>query len=760
MATISASLTLFDKFSRKLNEVNRTVDSTVRNVERLSSAMGASTTLNLNIGRLVQQTSVSELRSQLSMLISGLGSNNLQLYVDLNTTNAIIQATALRTQIISRVGTITAKIQLKLQSTLNTLLTTLITTVERLRILVNRLLNGGRGPGPGPGPDRGGLLSGGLGGLFGGLQGILAGYLGYSGIKNLMGSTIGAAAQQQLVEDMFVARTGSEQVGESMFTTFKQDALAAGQDVVKTLQGTLSFFSVTQNTDQLRELNRLISQMSAFDTAGNGIEGAASALKAAMNGDIVSLIGRFNMSKSDIQGFKIDELGKAGDVDGFIQAFDKLLEKQRMGREAYDKMMQSPINQVEALRNNLNSAFADLGTDAMKSLLPLIKLLNDAFKAGKFDKFFGAIKMGLALIAGYAKIAVPMIVDNLDILKNALIAIGIVSTAIATTMAIQWLIAWGTAATPILLVIAAVLALLIILDWMGISFGEMIAATVGYGYMVKSSWDGMINHIKNGWTTWSDYFYNVMVDPVGAVVKLFFDMGIHILETIAGVTTGMRDLFKGVIKSFVDNINILLGHTKTMVAGMSKSGVLDLFGIDLSIITDIPPISFDEDDYNFNKIVDNSLEYLKEKKANFMKDNPKLRDTPLLPKLYDEDHWKAFDEGYNSVMKFWEENNLDKEALQKILDDWNEKQNEINKIDEVGKVNEIGGTVDISSEDIKYMRDLAEIKAIQNFVSLTPQVNVTTGPVMKTVDTEEMVRKIVEGVELELTASAKGVYGV
>ncbi|MNU03066.1 hypothetical protein D3C72_2469700 [compost metagenome] len=56
------------------------------------------------------------------------------------------------------------------------------------------------------------------------------------------------------------------------------------------------------------------------------------------------------------------------------------------------------------------------------------------------------------------------------------------------------------------------------------------------------------------------------------------------------------------------------------------------------------------------------------------------------------------------------------------------------------------------------MRDLAEMKTIQNFVTLTPNVTVTTGPVMETVDTEEMVRRIVEGIDQEVTASAKGAY--
>lgn len=85
--------------------------------------------------------------------------------------------------------------------------------------------------------------------------------------------------EQQKMMDMFVARTGDAEIGTAMFEKFKADALKTGQDVNKSLQSTLSFFSATQNTDQLSKLNNFAQRMNAFDSAGNGIEGAAFALK-------------------------------------------------------------------------------------------------------------------------------------------------------------------------------------------------------------------------------------------------------------------------------------------------------------------------------------------------------------------------------------------------------------------------------------------------------------------------------------------------
>ena len=61
----------------------------------------------------------------------------------------------------------------------------------------------------------------------------------------------------------------------------------------------------------------------------------------------------------------------------------------------------------------------------------------------------------------------------------------------------------------------------------------------------------------------------------------------------------------------------------------------------------------------------------------------------------------------------------------------------INKVNEVGRIND---TVDISSEDLKMMRELAEMNAIQNFVSLTPTVNVQTGDIRNGYDVDTIIR--------------------
>lgn len=80
-------------------------------------------------------------------------------------------------------------------------------------------------------------------------------------------------------------------------------------------------------------------------------------------------------------------------------------------------------------------------------------------------------------------------------------------------------------------------------------------------------------------------------------------------------------------------------------------------------------------------------------------------------------------------------------------------QNESNK-----KLGKLSDSVDVSNEDLKTMRELAEMKNIQNFVTLTPTVNVeanSTGGEGFDVDT--VVARITNSLETEIASSASAV---
>lgn len=81
--------------------------------------------------------------------------------------------------------------------------------------------------------------------------------------------------------------------------------------------------------------------------------------------------------------------------------------------------------------------------------------------------------------------------------------------------------------------------------------------------------------------------------------------------------------------------------------------------------------------------------------------------------------------------------------------------NTVNRVNELGSIND---TVDISSDDLKMLRELAEIQAIQNFVQLTPTVQVTTGNINNAGDIDTIINKIGQKLNEEFVSTAQGVY--
>lgn len=85
---------------------------------------------------------------------------------------------------------------------------------------------------------------------------------------------------------------------------------------------------------------------------------------------------------------------------------------------------------------------------------------------------------------------------------------------------------------------------------------------------------------------------------------------------------------------------------------------------------------------------------------------------------------------------------------------------QVSDVGKVGKVGKIEDKVDISSEDLKLMRELAEMKTIQNFVTLTPTVNMTSGDIREEADINKIVAGIKTVLQEEIASSAAGTFNV
>ena len=84
----------------------------------------------------------------------------------------------------------------------------------------------------------------------------------------------------------------------------------------------------------------------------------------------------------------------------------------------------------------------------------------------------------------------------------------------------------------------------------------------------------------------------------------------------------------------------------------------------------------------------------------------------------------------------------------------------LNSIDKVKKVDKVGGTVDVSSEDLKRMRDIYENDIVQEVYqsNITPQVNIQFGDVKETADVDKILGLIKGKIKESINIQADGVH--
>lgn len=794
MATLSASMSLYDRFTSKLRSVNDAMQRTIQLAGQLQSAMRSEVTLRIDasgalaevdrirtrigamgsgvlhvvidssqvlqeIARIRQQVragaggaalrlnvDAAHLRAQISSAISALqhGTQHLDVSVRLDSAQALRQASLLRNQIIARIGTIVAHVQLVINAQLGGIMGDLRSSLDRLIDAIDRLItkidSGGGGP---PG-------SGGFGGIKG-LAGIVSSVLATLGLGAAYKSAIGGAMQQQQTLDTFSARAGSEAAGGAIFDALTKQALALRQSVDQSLSGAMSFMSNTTDPKRLAELSKLSMRLQKLNPFEN-LEGAAFSMKELLSGDYTSIVERFNIGRSVIKDSDALKAGKAGDIDGFIKGMDKLLIQQNMSEKAFMKMLDSPAAKWNGVLETFRFKFKQTGADALAALEPLFDYLLKAFDSGKFDPFFKLMSAGFWLISnainGAAHTAVwfgDVFVDYWPIITSLLIAIaGIILYQVTPALwamlvpIYRQAVAWMAAYWPVLLVAAAVGTLIYILLRMGVTAEQIVGSVVGFFYTLGAVIYNQVAYIWNAFASFAEFLVNLFIDPVYAVKKLFYDLEMTFLGHMYNMILGAEQFAGSFMKVVLEGINGVVKGLNWMIEAMNK-----LPGVD------IPQAKlFDTD--NVHAMSDGVKKLMDSLKAPTSDKN-----VVHIQRMQELDYKNSFDKGYKAGAGI-----VDKvsNALDGFKLPGQDGKGNLGNIGKVGEVGKIGDTVDISSEDLKVMRDLAEIKAIQNFVTLTPTVQVTTGPINKGMDVDEIIVRINRSMEEEIVSSAQSVF--
>lgn len=377
--------------------------------------------------------------------------------------------------------------------------------------------------------------------------------------------------------------------------------------------------------------------------------------------------------------------------------------------------MFASAEETNAKFQQLPMTFAELGTAIKNDLLQT------------FQPVIEAIGRGAQFIHDNWSIIEPIFWGLTAAVGAYAVALGIqtVATWIATGAAKAFFLA--LLSNPLMWIAIAIGAVVgLIYKWVKSVGGIKIAWLIAMD-KIKTSWDyvkiGFFRGIYFILDLWDKFKLGIKASSTG-IANFIGDMKVNVLTILQNMVNGAI----GIINGFIKKLN--------KIPGVSIGAIKEVtFGTNAKLKNEAAKQARQEDLNKYKAMINNNMADRKTKLEQMVKDTI-----------------DANNRRQGEIKALQAQNNAVKNANSNSCSDLGTQNNPIHAT--------VDDTVDISSEDLKVMRDLAETKAIQNFITLTPTVSMTTGDINNGADADEILARITASIEDDISASAKGVYDV
>lgn len=364
----------------------------------------------------------------------------------------------------------------------------------------------------------------------------------------------------------------------------------------------------------------------------------------------------------------------------------------------------TPTGKIEQFKNKIGQLYEAAGQKlvggVMRLLTAVTNLLDALQNTGALDGVCVVLNVIMGLL-GYAATAVSwiaqVVVDNWPTVSAILTAIAIVLLPAMISRL------WATVA-PVIMMIALVALLISAAMDAGVTIEDVVGFVGGLLGGLYAFGYNLIADIWNFIATFAEFFANVFVDPIGSIERLFL---------------GLADSVLGVLETIANAIDAVFGSSLSDAVGNWRSGLQAKI----------------EASYGENAVRYDRMEKI---------------DTASTA--------AAWSTGAKGIA-----NNLSQITgkLDSLTSSWDVSRSTgtINggDLDSVGSVGKIDSDVNIADEDLKFLRDVAEMRYVQNFVTLTPTVAMDA-QISERVDLDDVVSAIERKLEGEFIAAAEGVY--
>jgi len=396
-----------------------------------------------------------------------------------------------------------------------------------------------------------------------------------TGIAVLAGS---AAAQLEATEAKYnTVFSGMTDVSDAFIADFKKLTPATEAEARSMASGIQDLlvpmgFMREEATALTGDTMHLVGALTNFNSATHTAEDVQNAMAAALTGSYESLkrLGiqvnketiqekAFEMGLADANG----EITKQAEAQALValateQSSDALAAYNEESLDTKTKMMLLKAQMVDTAAK-IGAAFLPMVNQLIDKIKPLVEKLTAWIEAN--PELAGKIAMVVAGIGGLMLVLGPFLM----ILPGIVTAIGLVSKAFALL-----------AANPIVLLIAALVALVAIFTWMIVNWDKtqaiMVAAFEGFMEFIGIIWEGIKNIFTTVWNA-IQAFMLAAWDGFKSVVETVFTA---ILDFFINTWTAIRDFKQSIIDAIVNFITEKFNAIKDFISSI-LTGIKDFF---------------------------------------------------------------------------------------------------------------------------------------------------------------------------------------
>ncbi|WIV11375.1 tape measure protein [Proteiniborus sp. MB09-C3] len=575
----------------------------------------------------------------------------------------------------------------------------------------------------------------------------------------------GLQTQAELQDKVFAAANRSRGAYVNMASAISEmgilaeDAFSSNDELIAFMELAQKSFKISDAspTEQSSALSQLTQAMSTGAFQGDGF---SSILDNAPV--IAEAIAKYT-------GLSKDEL-KSMSVDGLITS------------DIIKNAMFAMSKDINGRFEDVSITFADIWNriknGGLKAFRPIIEEVNKLIETEGFENFVNGLITGFNRVSQVAGFLINIIssigsffTNNWSIIEpllwgiigalvvyNATSGIAYLNTlkmlgAKMLKVAADWLeyaaifalilvqdgLNAALAACPITWIIIAVIALIAIfyaavaavnkfagtsISATGIIAGAFMVALAFVGNLFVGLWNliaDLIVNIWNGYANVAEFLANVFNDPIGSIVRLFAGMADTVLGILEGIASVIDTLFGSNLASSISGwrsglqgiVDNLVGEAEIKVPRMDSSSMhLDRFEYGTAWDIGYSAGESFQNKFSFNNLFDGISDL-------------GTIDNNLYDNISDLD---TIDNNNPLIVE--------------------------------GTGNNKAVEVDMSDEDLKYLRDIAEREYINKFsaATLAPNIQVTFGDVHENADADKVAGRIRKILQEEIATAAEGVY--